>query len=126
MFKGYTASLVGIGDSPIENLSRLFHLYMWLPFTQPDSRDGETDKLLQIQDIKIANVPVRIYKPKHLSNDPDKRLTGVVYLHGGGWTIGSVGKFDILPAFRLAVLRCCYTRQFFLQLVLQFCFAFER
>ena len=54
--------------------------------------DDERD-LLQIQDIKIANIPVRIYKPKHLFNDATRKTTGVVYLHGGGWTTRSVGKF---------------------------------
>jgi len=82
-FIGYTASLVGIGDSHPENLNRLLHLPLAL--VPPESTDE-----FEIKDIEIANVPVRIYKPKHLSTDADKKLTGVVYLHGGGWMLGSV------------------------------------
>ena len=52
----------------------------------------ETEKFLEIKDDKIANIPVRIYKPKSLLNDAGKKSAGVVYLHGGGWTIGSVGR----------------------------------
>ena len=92
-FNGYTASLVGIGDSSIGNLNQLLHLL--LPFVQPQINN----KLWQIKDIKIVNVPVRIYTPTHLFNDATKKLTGVVYLHGGGWTMGSVGKCPKL--FRL-------------------------
>ena len=87
-FKGYAASLVGIGDSPIENFKRLLDL----PGTLVEP---EIDKSWQFQDAKISNVPVRIYKPRH--HDKGKKVTGVVYLHGGGWTIGSIGKFPKLP-----------------------------
>ena len=89
-FKGYAASLVGIGDSPIENFKRLLHLPASL--AQP-----QIDKSWQIQDVKISNVPVRIYKQRQ--HDPGKKVTGVVYLHGGGWTIASVGKFSKLLPF---------------------------
>ena len=48
---------------------------------------------MEIQNVKIVNVPVRIYTPKNIFSDAGKKLTGVVYLHGGGWTRGSVCKF---------------------------------
>ena len=82
--KAYAASLVGIGDSPEENLNQLFHLGLLI--SQQESKDDE----LEFQDIKIADVPVRIYRPKHAG--AGKRVTGVIYLHGGGWTYCSVGK----------------------------------
>ena len=73
---------MGIGDSPIENLNYLLNVAEQI--FAPDKEPG-----LDVYDTKIANVPVRVYKPKH----PDTKPTGVVYIHGGGWTIGSVGKF---------------------------------
>lgn len=48
---------------------------------------------MEIQNVKIVNVPVRIYTPKNIFSDAGKKSTGVVYLHGGGWTGGSVCKF---------------------------------
>ena len=92
--KGYTASLVGIGDSHPENLNRLLHLPLAL--VPPESEDE-----FEIKDIEIANVPVRIYKPKHISTDADKKLTGVVYLHGGGWMLGSVGELKCFGHYHL-------------------------
>ena len=87
-FKGYAASLVGIGYSPIENFKILLHLPLALV-------EPQIDKSWQFQDGKISNVPVRIYKLRQY--DKGKKVTGVVYLHGGGWTIGSVSKFPKLP-----------------------------
>ena len=84
--------MVGIGDSHPENLNRLLHLPLAL--VTPESTDE-----FEIKDIEIANVPVRIYKPKHLSTDADKKLTGVVYLHGGGWMLGSVGELKFFWPF---------------------------
>ncbi|KAL9963952.1 hypothetical protein ACROYT_G027515 [Oculina patagonica] len=90
-FLTYTSSLMGIGGSPIENEK-------WL-HKQMEMKVADEEKFMEIQDDKIANVPVRIYTPKTL--DAGKKSTGVVYLHGGGWTIGSVGLFHPL-SYRLA------------------------
>ena len=51
-------------------------------------KDEESERLLEIWNEKIANILVRFYKPKTLG----KKTTGVVYFHGGGFTIGSVGR----------------------------------
>ena len=51
-------------------------------------KDEESENLLEIWNEKIANIPVRFYKPKTLG----KKTTGVVHFHGGGFTIGSVGR----------------------------------
>ena len=59
----------------------------WLPLVLP--KDEESGRFLEIWDYKIANIPVRVYKPKDLEG---KKSTGVVYFHGGGFTIGSVGR----------------------------------
>ena len=59
----------------------------WLSSMFPES--DESENLLEIWNDKIANIPVRFYKPKIHGS---KRTTGVVYFHGGGFTLGSVGK----------------------------------
>lgn len=47
---------------------------------------------MDIKDTQIARVPVRIYTPKHLLKENAKKSTGVIFLHGGGFMLGSVGK----------------------------------
>src|SRR5215831_20402809 len=50
---------------------------------------GEPEPVFAVDDYDADGVPVRVYRP---SPDPD--LPVVVYLHGGGWTIGTVQQFD--------------------------------
>jgi acetyl esterase len=50
---------------------------------------GEPEPVFAIDERDAEGVPARIYRP---SPDPD--LPVVVYLHGGGWTIGTVEQFD--------------------------------
>ena len=50
------------------------------------------DKSVNFHDIKIANIPVRVFRPVQ-SEDGDK-LPAVVFYHGGGWTLGSVGEIQ--------------------------------
>jgi acetyl esterase len=50
---------------------------------------GEPEDVFAVEDRDADGVPVRMYRP---SPDPD--LPVVVYLHGGGWTIGSMEQFD--------------------------------
>jgi acetyl esterase len=50
---------------------------------------GEPEPMFSVEDLDADGVPVRVYRP---SSDPN--LPIVVYLHGGGWTIGSVEQFD--------------------------------
>ena len=79
------------------NAASLFGKYTPKWLTQTPVKDDETEHdMLEIRDMKIAYIPVRIYKPKHLLNDAAKKLTGVVYLHGGGLTMQSVGRFPNL------------------------------
>ena len=52
---------------------------------------------MEINDTEIFGVGVRIYKPvnrTNQANEPDKQvlLPGLIYFHGGGWTLGSLGK----------------------------------
>jgi acetyl esterase len=47
-----------------------------------------TREIAHISDDRVGNVPVRVYRS-------EERPTGiVVYLHGGGWIMGSVGLMD--------------------------------
>jgi acetyl esterase/lipase len=50
---------------------------------------GEPQAVHAVEIGEIAGVPVRIYRPS-----PEAGLPVVVYLHGGGWTIGSAEQFD--------------------------------
>ncbi len=50
---------------------------------------GEPETVYAVEDRDAEGVPVRIYRPS-----PDADLPIVVYLHGGGWTIGSVEQYD--------------------------------
>jgi acetyl esterase len=50
---------------------------------------GEPERVHAVEDRDAEGVPVRIYRPA-----PDDDLPIVVYLHGGGWTIGSVEQYD--------------------------------
>ena len=53
------------------------------------SGGGEPEEIYAIGDLDADGVPVRVYRPS-----PDDGLPVVVYLHGGGWTIGSVDVYD--------------------------------
>ena len=50
---------------------------------------GEAEPVHLVEDRDAEGIPVRIYRPS-----PDADLPIVVYLHGGGWTIGSVEQYD--------------------------------
>jgi acetyl esterase len=50
---------------------------------------GEPEPVYAVEDRDADGVPVRIYRPS-----PDAGLPVVVYLHGGGWTIGTVEQYD--------------------------------
>ncbi|XP_068686137.1 arylacetamide deacetylase-like [Montipora capricornis] len=82
-FLGSLASLVGIGDHPI-NMNAFLRLLK--PFSQI-----EMDKSWEMEDTTISNVPVLIYRPKYL--DKGEKRTGVVYIHGGGWVFGAPDLF---------------------------------
>ena len=50
---------------------------------------GEPEPVYAVDDHDADGVPVRIYRPS-----PDADLPVVVYLHGGGWTIGTLEQYD--------------------------------
>uniref|UniRef100_A0A8C6ZQM6 Arylacetamide deacetylase-like 4 n=1 Tax=Nothoprocta perdicaria TaxID=30464 RepID=A0A8C6ZQM6_NOTPE len=47
------------------------------------------DSKLLIQDLKVDDVPLRIYQPKQ---PPTVKRRGLLYFHGGAGTFGSIGK----------------------------------
>lgn len=52
---------------------------------EEDRRGPRTPPLHRVQDLVVTrSVPVRIYRPR------PGRLPVVVYLHGGGWVVGSL------------------------------------
>jgi len=56
-------------------------------FTQP-----EPPPMAEVQDLMAGPVPVRLYRPT-ATQTPQPVL---VYLHGGGWTIGDLDTHDVL------------------------------
>lgn len=58
-------------------------------FTQPD-----TPEVAHVEDLRADGaVPLRLYKPLDAAAGP---LPALVYLHGGGWTIGDLDTHDTL------------------------------
>ena len=62
-------------------------------FTQPNAPEvfRVEDKVVSYND---ANVPVRVYHPH--AAQTNHALPGLVYIHGGGWTIGDLDTHDVL------------------------------
>jgi acetyl esterase len=62
-------------------------------FTQPDAPE-----VFKLEDKLVAyngvNIPVRVYHP--FSAQTHSALPALVYLHGGGWTIGDLDTHDVL------------------------------
>jgi len=62
-------------------------------FTQPDAPE-----VFKVEDTVFSangvTVPVRVYHPH--TAQTSKALPGLVYLHGGGWTIGDLDTHDVL------------------------------
>ena len=56
-------------------------------FTQP-----EPPPMAEVQDLMAGTVPVRLYRP----TAPQTPQPVLVYLHGGGWTIGDLDTHDVL------------------------------
>jgi len=62
-------------------------------FTQPDAPEvyQVADQVIQSNGV---NVPVRVYHPH--TAQTQKSLPALVYIHGGGWTIGDLDTHDVL------------------------------
>lgn len=91
----YLGSLVGLGDSYYSNMASLF------AFASGIFKNNSYSDVLEINDTEIFGVSVRIYKPviktyKSVGNIDDKEhlLPGVIYFHGGGWTVGTLDGYD--------------------------------
>ncbi len=58
-----------------------------------DEMQGELQEVASVRDVLVpagtGRIPVRIYDPQ-----PDATLPLVIYIHGGGWVMGSVGVVD--------------------------------
>ena len=92
-FQAYISSLVGVGDNYYSNIASL------LSFTSGLYKNDSYSDVLEINNTEIFGVHVRIYKPVNKTNESagtkgnnGTLLPGVIYFHGGGWTIGSLGK----------------------------------
>lgn len=50
---------------------------------------------LEVTDLQLADVPVRLYRPQNLEA---QAAPCVVYLHGGGWIVGDLESHDFITA----------------------------
>lgn len=50
-----------------------------------------TNILSKIEETKLSNIRVRIYKPKSI--EKNDKLPIMVYYHGGGYVFGSLSKY---------------------------------
>ena len=57
-------------------------------FTQPDP-----PAMAEVHDLSAEGLPLRLYRPTAQAGQP---LPVLVYLHGGGWTIGDLDTHDVL------------------------------
>jgi acetyl esterase len=58
-------------------------------FTQPDP-----PPVAEVRELGDGPVPLRLYRPA--GSAAGERLPGLVYFHGGGWTIGDLDTHDVL------------------------------
>jgi acetyl esterase len=70
-------------DVPIEDGRRLYEESAVNLF-------GPAGEVASVEDVDANGVPVRVYRPT------PRELPGVVYLHGGGWVVGSLTSHDPL------------------------------
>ena len=52
---------------------------------------GEGEPVAEVRDHRVGDVPVRTFRPKG-----DGPFPAVVYLHGGGWIMGTLDSYDSL------------------------------
>jgi acetyl esterase len=52
---------------------------------------GPGDPVAEVRDLRVGEVPVRTFRP-----EGDGPLPVVVYLHGGGWMMGTLDSYDSL------------------------------
>lgn len=91
----YIGSLFGLGDNYYANMVSV------LAFTSGLYKNNSYSDVLEINDTEIFGVRVRIFKPVNKTDEsPGSKsneeilLPGVIYFHGGGWTIGSLDGYD--------------------------------
>lgn len=96
----YIGSLFGLGDNYYANMVSV------LAFTSGLYKNNSYSDVLEINDTEIFGVRVRIFKPVNKTDEsPGSKsneeilLPGVIYFHGGGWTIGSLATGKLLGIF---------------------------
>lgn len=60
-------------------------------FSRPESEAGEATPGVRVSDVTFAGVSVRVYEP--LAGGDARLRRGLVYLHGGGWALGSASEW---------------------------------
>ncbi len=60
-----------------------------MPILQPDPAD-----VAETRELVADGVPCRLYRPR--GSSPGDVLPGLIFLHGGGWMIGSIETYDVV------------------------------
>ena len=107
-FQAYIGSFVGLGENYYSNMATV------LAFASGLYKNNSYSDVLEINDIEIFGVRVRIYKPVNKTEgscgtkyNEEILLPGVIYFHGGGWAIGSLGKLHVCHCDRKEKAALC-------------------
>ncbi|XP_046557511.1 neutral cholesterol ester hydrolase 1-like isoform X1 [Haliotis rubra] len=69
---------------------RMYGIRKTINYLFKNSATEEDQAALEIYDTELNGVPVRVYKPKSAKG----ALPGLVYYHGGGWTVMNIATYD--------------------------------
>ena len=91
LLKAGFGAFLGLGSNYVQSLRQVLAFFASL------HKNESHGKLLYINDTEIFGTKVRIYKPHNKTTDingkvQESLLPAVIYYHGGGWVIGSVGE----------------------------------
>ena len=97
--QGYLASLFGIASNPYSTMRSFFAFVSRLSA-------NNSHEHLEILDTEIFATKVRIYRPVNRTDGgdvirDDTLLPAAIYIHGGGWTLGSLGIISWWMSFRV-------------------------
>lgn len=85
----YVLFVFEIQGSLAELLGIRHYMDVMMLLTKLEHTEPISDENITVADTSFNNVPVRLYVPKRQS---EGLMRAVIYIHGGGWCLGSAGK----------------------------------
>jgi acetyl esterase len=86
--------------NPLDDLTPESAKKLWLQREYEARNTIREIPMAKVQDIAVPSrnrqIPVRVYTPKENSPFPKGKLPVMVFIHGGGWTLGSLATYDNL------------------------------